>query len=100
MLDAGTERVLRAVGKDPNCAPEAYGALRDLGIEALYVKVLDNGSVVAAYEAFGESKPRFNPVYDDRPDMEDRVDREAEAPFKESSMLHDHSSCESGDCGR
>ena len=90
--------MLRAVGKDPNCAPEAYGALRDLGIETMYVKVLDNGSVVAAYEAFGENKPRFNPVFDDRPDMEERVDTHAKAPFSESATHHDHSNCGSSDC--
>lgn len=86
--------MLRNVGKDPNCAAEAYGALRDLGVDALYVKVLSDGSVVAAYEAFGSTKPKFNPVYDDRGDMVDRVERSSEAPFAEGN----HKSNEHGEC--
>ena len=82
---------------DVMCAAEAYGALRDLGVEVQYVKILEDGNVVSAYETFGEVKnSKFNPIYDDRDDFYTRVEDEAEAPFKgqvelPSSYDHDHS---------
>jgi hypothetical protein len=105
ILDAGAETVLRAAGIDTNCAPEAYGALRDLGCDVQYVKVVD-GQVVPAYETFGSAgaSTKFRPVYDDRPDFTERIEENAEAPFKGQNnnvgggFDHDHEHSHSGDC--
>jgi hypothetical protein len=107
ILDAGVEPILRAAGSDSECAAEAYGALRDLGCDVQYVKVLEDGQIVSAYESFGgEKKLQFNPVYDDRDDFISRVEDNAEAPFKgqtptslEGSHDHDHDHVHSGDSG-
>ena len=49
------------------------GALRDLECQVQFIRVGEDGRVQNAYEAFGvTTKLRFNPVYDDAPDIEDR----------------------------
>jgi hypothetical protein len=114
ILDAGAESVLRACGQLSDCAPEAYAALRDLGCDVQYVKVLEDGRVVSAYEQFGEAKRlQFNPIYDDTEDIVTRVQDNAEAPFKgqgqqqqghqpeENKMVnfdHDHTHIHSLEC--
>lgn len=99
--------MLRAAGIDPLSAPEAYGALRDLGCDVQYVKVLEDGRVVSAYEVFGgEKKLQFNPVYDDRDDFISRVEENGQAPFKENKVAsvidhdhdHDHVHSSEGGC--
>ena len=83
LLDAGVETVLRTAGRLQDSVDEAYGALRDLGCEVQYVKVSKDGKIESAYESFGvKSKLQFNPVYDDAPDIEDRINSEAHAPFE------------------
>jgi len=88
ILDAGLEPMLRAAGRYQDSVDEAYGALRDLGCEVKRVRVDENGQVAAAYEEFGgERKSKFNPIYDDVNDIEQRVEAEARAPF--ASELED-----------
>ena len=82
LLDAGLEDILRGAGRYMDVVDEAYAALRDLGCEVQYVKVSADGSVAPAYEQFGgPTKLRFNPIYDEADNIEDRVAAEARAPF-------------------
>lgn len=82
LLDEGVESILRGCGGFRDVVDEAYGALRDLGCEVTMVKVNEDGSAEAAYEQFGEGvKPKFNPVYDETYDINQRVVNESRAPF-------------------
>lgn len=92
LLDAGVENVLRDAGKLPTVVDEAYSALRDLGCDVQYVKVSEDGSIMPAFEQFGANKKmNFRAVYDDAPDIEERVAQEARAPFAVPTMDdHDH----------
>jgi hypothetical protein len=83
LLDSGVENVLRTAGKYQDCVDEAYGALRDLGCEVHWVKVTEDGKIETAVQQFGatSSKLKFNPVYDETYDLDQRVQTEARAPF-------------------
>ena len=55
-------------------------------ITAFYhILITENGSVGEAFETFGEKKeghvPRFNPIYDEVEDFDERVQNEARPPF-------------------
>jgi len=120
LLDAGAEPVLRAAGRHQAAVDEAYGALRDLGVDVQKVRITEDGRVEAAYEQFGaaaaagggERKLKFNPVYDDSINLAARVEEEAHAPFEAPSLRpfqqqqvagscnendgHNHASCAGG----
>lgn len=94
LLDAGVEHVLREAGKLSTVVDEAYSALRDLECNVQYVKVTEDGSVVPAFEQFGAApKLNFRPVYDEVDDLDDRINKEAKAPFPnqkpETAEFHD-----------
>ena len=82
ILDCGAEEVLRFAGRLQDAVDEAYGALRDLECEVQYVKISETGEVEAAHAQFGGQKPKFNPVFDETYDIEQRVETEAKAPFQ------------------
>ena len=81
LLDCGVEEALRAAGRMQEAVDEAYGALRDLDCAVQYVKINEAGDVEAAHAQFGVQKPKFNPVFDETYDIEQRVEGEAKAPF-------------------
>lgn len=85
LANTNVENVLKQVGTQyKSCVDEAYGALRDFGIEIKRVVVnAADGSVGAAYENFGEgiSSNKFNPVFDSTADINKRMQEEARAPF-------------------
>jgi armadillo repeat-containing protein 6 len=85
ILDTGAEEVLRFAGRQQEAVDEAYGALRDLECEVQYVKISETGEVEAAHAQFGGQKPKFNPVFDETYDLEQRVESEARAPFAADS---------------
>lgn len=99
LLDAGVENVLRDAGKHPTVVDEAYSALRDLGCEVQYVKVAEDGSIVPAYEQFGQRTTGFRPIYDEDRSITDRIQEEAMAPFPANNAFrHDHIHDHGDDC--
>jgi hypothetical protein len=95
LLDAGAEEVLRGAGRSQEAVDEAYAALRDLLIDVQFVRVDTAGMASAAFEQFGGSKPRFNPVFDETCDLDERVVTESRAPFapdNNSSVFRDDES--------
>jgi armadillo repeat-containing protein 6 len=82
ILDCNVEVMLRHAGRHQECIDEAYAALRDLECEVQYVKLSTDGKgYESAYETFGTSKPKFNPVFEETYDIITRIDKEATAPF-------------------
>jgi hypothetical protein len=88
LLDEGVEGVLRSCGRYRDVVDEAYGALRDLECEVSVVRVNADGTAEAAYEHFGsgpmgggQTKPKFNPTFEESWDINQRVANEARAPF-------------------
>lgn len=94
ILDYGIETLLREAGKYQDCVDEAYAALRDLECNVQYVKIKpinDNQSndnistnstiIETAYEQFGITKPKFNPVFEESYDIMNRIEDKATAPF-------------------
>jgi len=114
-LDAGAEAVLRAAGRHQAAVDEAYGALRDMGVDVQKVRVTEDGRIEAAYEQFGAAtggggKLKFNPIYDDSINLAARVEEEAHAPFEAPSLRpfqqssgendgHNHEHVHSETCG-
>ena len=81
-LDLGAESVLRDIaGKHQGSVDEAYAALRDLGCQVSMVRydtesTHSSGSRgVRGVTMFGESKARFNPVFDESDALEEAVER-------------------------
>lgn len=101
LLDAGAEEVLRQAGRAQESVDEAYGALRDLNIEVQFVRVDTAGMASMAFEEFGVSKPKFNPVFDETCDLDDRVATESRAPFApdSSSVFRGDEDCQTVGCG-
>jgi hypothetical protein len=86
LLDMGIEGVLRAAGALQGAVDEAYAALRDLNCEVQFVKIGSGGSALPVYEQFGTGKKlQFNPVFEETGDINDRVNKEARAPFAQDS---------------
>jgi hypothetical protein len=100
LLDAGAEDVLRVAGRDQESVDEAYAALRDLNIDVQFVRVDTAGMASMAFEQFGGSKPKFNPVFDETYDLEQRVVDESHAPFAtdNSSVFRADDECQSDGC--
>eukprot|EP00592_Proboscia_alata_P012021 CAMPEP_0194393314 /NCGR_PEP_ID=MMETSP0174-20130528/123228_1 /TAXON_ID=216777 /ORGANISM="Proboscia alata, Strain PI-D3" /LENGTH=629 /DNA_ID=CAMNT_0039188983 /DNA_START=1112 /DNA_END=3001 /DNA_ORIENTATION=+ len=70
------ELVLRDVaGKQQGSVDEAYAALRDLGLSAKLITIGDDGAAApqSSVAMFGDTKPRFRPVFDESDDMEGRI---------------------------
>eukprot|EP00593_Proboscia_inermis_P004154 CAMPEP_0171305134 /NCGR_PEP_ID=MMETSP0816-20121228/14930_1 /TAXON_ID=420281 /ORGANISM="Proboscia inermis, Strain CCAP1064/1" /LENGTH=186 /DNA_ID=CAMNT_0011785725 /DNA_START=9 /DNA_END=569 /DNA_ORIENTATION=+ len=70
------EHVLRDVaGKQQGSVDEAYAALRDLGLSAKLITIGDDGAAApqSSVAMFGDTKPRFRPVFDESDDMEGRI---------------------------
>ena len=77
---------------------EAYGCLRDLGVDIKRVKVnVADGSIENVYQHFGEGGGTkvsgFRAVYDNsnsmtNDDMNTRMQEESQAPFASSSHIH------------
>lgn len=85
ILDCNVEVMLRQAGRHQECIDEAYAALRDLECEVQFVKLsTDGSSFESAYDTFGTSKPKFNPVFEETYDIITRIDKEATAPFANS----------------
>jgi hypothetical protein len=63
------------------------GGLRDLGCEVQMVKISADGKVESVFEQFGQKKSSFNPIYDEAPDIETRVQQDATAPFGPGGMF-------------
>jgi armadillo repeat-containing protein 6 len=90
ILDGNVEVMLRQAGRHQECIDEAYAALRDLECEVQFVKLsTDGASFESAYETFGTSKPKFNPVFEETYDIITRIDKESTAPFAKSSRRID-----------
>lgn len=87
LLDAGAEEVLRNAGQLQESVDEAYGALRDLNVDVQFVRVDNSGMASMAFEQFGGSKPKFNPVFDETCDLDQRVNEESRAPFANDSSV-------------
>jgi hypothetical protein len=82
ILDSGVEPMLRQAGRSQECIDEAYAALRDLECEVKFVKLGNDGTTFeSAYESFGSSAPKFNPVFEETYDILSRIDEESRAPF-------------------
>lgn len=89
LLDAGVENVLRDAGKLQGVVDEAYSALRDLGCEVQYVKVLEDGTIAPVFEHFGTSgKLNFRPIYDEAGDINNRIVEQARPPLANESHYH------------
>lgn len=97
LLDAGVEEVLRNAGRTQESVDEAYGALRDLNIDVQFVRVDTSGMASMAFEEFGGSKPKFNPVFDETYDIDQRVIDESRAPFASDHVVT-QSTC-GAECG-
>ena len=96
---SGIEPLLREAGKLNYVVDEAYAALRDLNCEVKMVKLQTNekGEIMQVdnvYEEFGSitssnlnntKKLNFNPVYDDTPNIDTRIQNESKAPFAKPS---------------
>mmetsp|Transcript_25869 Transcript_25869/g.48557 ORF Transcript_25869/g.48557 Transcript_25869/m.48557 type:complete len:326 (+) Transcript_25869:709-1686(+) len=87
LLDAGAEEVLRIAGRMQESVDEAYGALRDLNVDVQFVRVDDSGMASMAFEQFGRSQPKFNPVFDETCDLDQRVCDESHAPFTDDNSV-------------
>jgi hypothetical protein len=89
MLDCGVEPILRQAGKYQECIDEAYAALRDLECEVKFVKLGSDGTTFeSAYESFGTSAPKFNPVFEETYDIITRIDQESRAPFAKTGSRY------------
>lgn len=102
LLDAGAEEVLRSAGTQQESVDEAYAALRDLMIDVQFVRVDTAGMASMAFEQFGGSKPKFNPVFDETCDLDERVVNESRAPFatdnSASVFREDEEECDTEGC--
>ena len=82
-LDLGAEAVLRDIaGRHQGSVDEAYAALRDLGCKVSMVRydTHDDGEAKAGsgtrgVAMFGETKSRFNPVFEESNELGGAVDR-------------------------
>mmetsp|Transcript_35244 Transcript_35244/g.77188 ORF Transcript_35244/g.77188 Transcript_35244/m.77188 type:complete len:731 (-) Transcript_35244:78-2270(-) len=81
-LDLGAESVLRDIaGKHQGSVDEAYAALRDLGCQVSMVRYdaesthASGSRGVRGVAMFGESKARFNPVFEESDALEEAVER-------------------------
>ena len=82
LLDSGAEEVLRNAGRLQQSVDEAYGALRDLNIDVQVVTVdTKSGLASSSVEQFGNTKPRFNPVFEETDGLQSKVQDESHAPF-------------------
>ena len=88
LVDLGVEIVLRHAGTLRGAVDEAYSALRDVGVEVQYVRVVEGGGVEPVFQTFGNpsQKPQFNPVYDESTSIAERVEQKARAPFTPSGL--------------
>uniref|UniRef100_A0A7S4WJ89 Ataxin-10 domain-containing protein n=1 Tax=Ditylum brightwellii TaxID=49249 RepID=A0A7S4WJ89_9STRA len=90
-LDLGIEYILRHIsGRHQGSVDEAYAALRDLGCQVSLVKfdkddIANGGSGTGRTMMFGETKPKFRPVFEESDELnggggiEDRIAAVAES---------------------
>jgi hypothetical protein len=83
LLDDGAENILRACGKFNDVVDEAYATLGDLGCDVTMVRINEDGTAEAAYEQFDANtgKLKFNPVFDESDDINNRIEDNAHASF-------------------
>lgn len=75
-MDLGSEDVLRKAGRFQGSVDEAYAALRDLGCQVGMSKFDETGKQVKL-QMFGETKPVFNPSFEESKDTQDRITSKA-----------------------
>ncbi|KAG5181729.1 armadillo-type protein [Tribonema minus] len=80
LLDEGFEDLLKTAGKHQGAVDEAYAALRDLGCQAQLVTFTADGATRVGIEAFGETKPQFNPTHSERVGLDAVIEENATAP--------------------
>eukprot|EP00611_Tribonema_gayanum_P030890 TRINITY_DN8729_c0_g1_i1.p1 TRINITY_DN8729_c0_g1~~TRINITY_DN8729_c0_g1_i1.p1 ORF type:complete len:609 (-),score=179.70 TRINITY_DN8729_c0_g1_i1:450-2228(-) len=80
LLDEGFEDLLKTAGKHQGAVDEAYAALRDLGCQAQLVTFSADGATRVGIEAFGETKPQFNPTHSERVGLDAVIEENATAP--------------------
>jgi len=76
MLELGCEPALHVAGQFQGSVDESYAALRDLGCEASITKYDEHGNKLQS-QAFGASKPQFNPDVRETIDIDQRMDENA-----------------------
>ena len=77
VLGLGGETLLRKAGRFDGSMDEAYGALRDLGLEAEIVQLDEEGKVVGGRMEFGSQPLKFNPVFEESDNVEQRMQENA-----------------------